>query len=506
MAVKQPVMLIIQDGYGYRRSKQYNAVALAKTPNFDHYWKKNPHTLLHASDHYVGLPDGFPGNSEVGHENLGAGRIVDQDMVRVNKAIRTGEFYKNKVLMAAIANVKKNKSNLHLMGLLSDGGVHSHIDHLFALLRLAKKHKIKNVYVHCFTDGRDVRIKSAKKYIKQLQVYMKKLCVGEIASIIGRYYSMDRDNRWNREHKAYDAMVNGFGLYYDDPIKAVDEAYKRGETDEFIKPNVIYCKRHKIRHLVKDNDSIIFFNFRSDRARQITKAFVQGRFKEFKRHRIIKLYFASLTQYDSKIRNSHVVFSPVHLKNILADVLDRNRIRQLRAAETEKYAHVTYFFNCGRESPFPTEDRILIPSPKVSTYDLKPEMSVNKIKDSVIEYISKKKFGFVLVNFANPDMVGHSGKLNPTIKAVESTDRALGSLVDRAVNLGYAVIITADHGNAEEMIGRYQTSHTRNKVHCILVNYGEKVKLKDGSISNIAPTVLKIMGLEKPKEMSDGLF
>ncbi|MFC1698044.1 2,3-bisphosphoglycerate-independent phosphoglycerate mutase [Nanoarchaeota archaeon] len=506
--LKKPVILIILDGWGYRKDSASNAVVKAKTPNFINYQKNNPHTHLNASGEYVGLPNGYIGNSEVGHEHLGAGRYIEQDLSRINKEIKSKKFFRNKALLETIEYVKKNGTSLHLMGLCSDGGVHSHLDHLFALLELAKKYKLKKVYIHVFTDGRDVSPKSALDYIDKINKKTKRLRIGEIATVIGRYYSMDRDNRWGREHKAYNAMVNGFGLYFDSAEKAVKEAYKRGETDEFIQPSIVFCNKCDTKHTVQEKDAIIFFNFREDRAREITRAFVQGEFREFKRKKLIRLHFTSLTQYDSRIKTK-VAYPPQQIKNSLAEILANKKVRQFRLAETEKYAHVTYFFNCGREKPFPKEDRIVVPSPKVATYDLKPEMNASIVKEIAKHKIESEEYKFILINFANPDMVGHSGKLQQTIEACEAIDEYLGEVIETAIEHNYAVIITADHGNAEEMSGKFKTSHTLNKVPFILVNYNSEIKLnndKNNSLANIAPTVLKIMGYDKPKEMFKGLF
>ncbi len=507
MVPKEKVLLMILDGWGIRASSDANAIKLAHPNNFDRIWDANPHTTLFAAEEHVGLPKTFIGNSEVGHTHLGAGRIVPQELIRIDKAIKDKSIFRNKVLLSAMDNAKNNHSVLHLMGLLSDGGVHSHINHLFALLKMAKENKVKEVYIHCFLDGRDVPPKSALKYIDMLEKECKRLKIGQIANVIGRFYAMDRDNRWNREHKAYDSMVNGRGFVFNSAKAAVLAAYRRGETDEFVKPSIIIPKDRSKREYVKEDDSIIFFNFREDRAREITRAFVQGEFRKFKRNRIINLHFVCLTQYDSKIRAA-VAFPPFVPENMLAEVISRNNIRQFRIAETEKYAHVTYFFNGGREYPFPREDRALIPSPHVSTYDKTPTMSAPKIKDEVIKRIESGKYSLIVMNFANPDMVGHTGDLDATVSAIKAVDYLMNKVVECARRNKYNVIITADHGNAEEMKGYHSTSHTTNKVPVILLT-NKKYKIverKNNGIANIAPTILKIMGLKRPKVYAEPLI
>jgi len=506
MRTKEKAMLIILDGWGVRKSRSYNAIKQAKTPNFDRYWKENPHTTLHASQQYVGLPRGFIGNSEVGHTHLGAGRLVPQELLKINRSIKDGTFFKNKVLVKAMDNATQNGKALHLMGLLSDGGVHSHIDHLFALLEMAKKHKVAKVYVHCFLDGRDKPPQSAPKYIRQLQRKMKQLGIGSIATMMGRFYAMDRDNRWNREHRAYDAMANHKGRVYETPLEAIKDAYSRGETDEFVKPSIILSKKLKRKRYVQKGDSVIFYNFREDRAREITRAFVQGKFQKFKRRKLMDLHFVCLTQYDRGIK-APVALPPEVPPQVIGEVMWRNKIKQLRVAETEKFAHVTYFFNGGREGPFVGEDRILIPSPHVRTYDTKPEMSAYKITAAVLPKLRQGKHDLVVLNFANADMVGHTGMLSPTIKAVNAVDECLGKVVETARSSGYNVLITADHGNAEEMKGKHQTSHTMNKVPFIAItNKKYSVAQRKGdSIAQLAPTLLKLMGVKDPKVYFESL-
>jgi 2,3-bisphosphoglycerate-independent phosphoglycerate mutase len=500
MRPKEKVILIVLDGWGVRAEKKFNAVKLAKTPFFSSLWKGYPHTTLYAAEEHVGLPETFIGNSEVGHMNLGAGRVIPQELVKIDSSIRDGSFFRNRVVIGAMENAKANSSALHIMGLLSDGGVHSHIRHLFALLRMAKQRKVKHVYIHCFLDGRDVPPKSAGKYLAMLQKECNRLKVGSIATIMGRFYAMDRDNRWKREHKAYDAMVNSTGFLCGSAEEALRLAYKRGETDEFVKPSVILSKNMKHKHYVKEHDSIIFFNFREDRARELTRAFVEGKFRQFKRNKVIDLHFVCLTQYDKAI-HAPVAFPPVVPGDIVAEVASKNHMRQLRIAETEKYAHVTYFFNNGKEGPFPLEDRILIPSPKVETYDRTPEMSAYKIAAAAVEKIKTPKYRLIILNFANPDMVGHTGNLKATIKAVEETDRCLRTVVEAARKNGYNVLVTADHGNAEEMYGIHLTSHTTNKVPFIALT-DRKCRIlerKGNSIANTSATMLYILGLKSPK-------
>ncbi|MBU2561090.1 MAG: 2,3-bisphosphoglycerate-independent phosphoglycerate mutase [Nanoarchaeota archaeon] len=507
MKPKEKAMLIILDGWGLRKSKSYNAIKLAKTPNFNRLWKENPHTTLYAAEQHVGLPPGFIGNSEVGHTHLGAGRLIPQELLKINQSIKDRSFFRNKVLLGAMEEAKRNDSALHLMGLLSDGGVHSHINHLFVLLQMAKKNKVRRVYVHCFLDGRDKPPKSALKYIRMLENECRRLGIGSIATMMGRFYAMDRDNRWNREHKAYDAMVNHQGRIYHSATEAIRDAYKRGETDEFVKPSIILSPRKRVKHYVQEHDSIIFFNFREDRARELTRAFVQGKFRKFRRSKRIHLNFVCLTQYDNKIK-APVALQPEVPRDVLGEVMSRNRIRQLRIAETEKYAHVTYFFNGGHDGPFPLEDRALVPSPRVMTYDKTPAMSAPKITAEVIQRINTGKYPLIILNYANADMVGHTGILSATIKAVEAVDQCLGQTVSAARSKGYNVIVTADHGNAEEMHGKHQTSHTMNKVPFIAItnNKCSVVQRKNDSIAQLAPTILKIMGLKDPTEYFKSLL
>ena len=495
MEPKEKALLIVLDGWGLRQRKRYNAIAMAHTPNFDRLWKENPHCTLHASQRFVGLPRGYMGNSEVGHTHLGAGRMLPQELMKINESIRDGSFFNNKVLLNAIKHSQHNGSALHLLGMLSDGGVHSHIDHLFAILKMCKKLGAENVHVHAILDGRDTSPKCAKKYLARLDRELRKLKMGKICTIMGRFYAMDRDNRWNREHKAYDAMVNHVGRIYGTWQEALSDAYAKGENDEFVKPSIIEgCVKEGN---VSSGDSIIFFNFREDRAREITRAFVQGKFQKFKRKKLLDLYFACLTQYDKEIK-APVAFAPEVPNLMMGELLARYGIKQFRLAETEKYAHVTYFFNGGREGPWKGEERGIISSPRVRTYDLKPEMSALKVTAEAVRRLKTGKHGFILMNYANADMVGHTGMLKPTIRAVETVDEQLGRVVSMAREKGYNVVVTADHGNAEEMIGKHRTSHTLNKVPMILLA-NEKYKIRanlSSSIAQITPTVMKVMGLD----------
>lgn len=493
----RPLILIIMDGWGIRAAKEGNAVALAHTPNFDRLKKEYPYTELHASGESVGLLKGMMGNSETGHMNIGAGRIVPEDIVRINSTIKDNTFFKNPAFLKAVNNAKKNKSTLHLMGLLSDAGVHSYDSHLHALLQLAAKHKLKDVNIHCFTDGRDTPMQAAERYIKRLQEKIKKYKTGKIATIIGRYFAMDRDSRWKRTAIAYNALTKAKGTKAENAIKGLKKAYKEGQTDEFIKPIIIKGFRG-----IKNNDSVIFFNFRSDRPRQLTKAFIEPRFRKFKRKKL-KLVFVAMTEYYKAIP-ALVAFKQLKLKNILGEVLSKNGLRQLRIAETEKYAHVTFFFNAMREKPFPKEDRILIQSPKVSTYDLKPQMSAYEITDAVLKAIKSKKYSFILLNFANLDMVGHTGNLEAAVMAVKTVDECVGRVVKAMQQQHGIAIVTADHGNAEQMIDLKTKQpisiHTTNPVPFILIS-DKHYSLREGILADIAPTILKLLRIPKPKEM-----
>ncbi|MBM7586017.1 2,3-bisphosphoglycerate-independent phosphoglycerate mutase [Bacillus pakistanensis] len=502
---KSPVALIILDGFALREEDKGNAVTAANKPNFDRYWNQYPHQTLKASGEAVGLPEGQMGNSEVGHLNIGAGRIVYQSLTRVNVAIREGEFEKNQTFLDAIDHVKKKGTDLHLFGLLSDGGVHSHIKHLFSLLKLAAEEGVKNVYVHGFLDGRDVGPKTADKYIQETQEKMREYGVGEFATISGRYYSMDRDKRWDRVEKSYRSMVYGEGPSYSNPLEVVVDSYNNGIFDEFVLPSVIKRENGEPVATIKDEDAVIFYNFRPDRAIQISNTFTNEDFRSFDRgpKHPKNLHFVCLTHFSETV-DGYVAFKPTNLDNTLGEVLSQNGLKQLRIAETEKYPHVTFFMSGGREDEFPGEERILIDSPKVATYDLKPEMSAYEVTDALLNEINDDKHDAIILNFANPDMVGHSGMLEPTIKAIETVDECLGKIVDLILEKGGAAIITADHGNADEVVtleGNPMTAHTTNPVPVILTK--EDVELREGGIlGDLAPTVLDLLNVAKPKEMT----
>jgi 2,3-bisphosphoglycerate-independent phosphoglycerate mutase len=499
-------MLMILDGWGINEHARGNAILKAQTPNFDKLMRHYPNTILQTSGLSVGLPEGQMGNSEVGHLNLGAGRIVYQEFTRISEDIKNGGFFKNPVLLDAMGNAAKNGSSLHLMGLLSDGGVHSHIDHLLALLKMAKQHGVARVYVHAFLDGRDVPPANAEVYIKRLEKEMDELGIGEIATIAGRYYAMDRDKRWDRTEKAYNAIVFGDGIKEGDALTALAKSYSREETDEFVVPTVITDEDGNPKGTVNEKDSIIFFNFRPDRARQLTYAFCDEDFQGFERRKgLLKVFYVCMTQYDVKVKNAQIAYRPQSLENIFAEVISKKGLRQLRIAETEKYAHVTFFFNGGVEKSYPGEDRILIPSPKVATYDMKPEMSAYEVTDKVIEKIGEEIYDVIILNYANSDMVGHTGVFEAAVAAVEAVDRCIGRVVDAIRNKGGTAIITADHGNAEQMLdyatGEPHTAHTSNPVPFILV--GDKhYRLHPGKLADVSPTMLELLNIEKPEEMT----
>lgn len=502
---KSPVALIILDGFALRGERMGNAVAQANKPNFERYWNKYPHSTLQASGEAVGLPEGQMGNSEVGHLNIGAGRIVYQSLTRVNVAIREGEFEKNQTFLDAINHAKENNKALHLFGLLSDGGVHSHIHHLYALLKLAADEGLKKVYIHGFLDGRDVGPKTAEKYIKEAQEKMKEYGVGEFATISGRYYSMDRDKRWDRVEKSYRAMVYGDGPTYSDPLDLVEDNYKNGIFDEFVIPSVITRENGEPVATIEDNDSVIFYNFRPDRAIQISNTFTNKDFRSFDRGpgHPQNLHFVCFTHFSETV-DGYVAFKPNNLDNTIGEVLAQNNLKQLRIAETEKYPHVTFFMSGGREEKFPGEERILINSPKVATYDLQPEMSAYEVTDALLKEIQADNFDAIILNFANPDMVGHSGMLEPTVKAIETVDECLGRIVDLIIQKGGHAIITADHGNADEVVtleGNPMTAHTTNPVPVIVTKEGDELR-EDGILADLAPTMLDLLGVEKPVEMT----
>ena len=498
--MKKPLALIILDGFGYNPSDYGNAIRAAKTPNLDKLFATCPHTLIGASGMDVGLPDGQMGNSEVGHTNIGAGRVVYQELTRITKSISDGDFFQNEALCGAVENCKKNGTALHLMGLLSDGGVHSHNKHLYGLLELAKRAGLEKVYVHCFMDGRDVPPTSGKEYIEELLAKTKEIGVGKIASIMGRYYAMDRDNRWERVEKAYAAMVYGEGETAECPVCAMEKSYAADVTDEFVVP--VVCDKEGQIHA---NDSVIFFNFRPDRAREITRTLVDPDFNGFvRKNGFFPLYFVCMTQYDAKMPNVQVAFKPQSLANTFGQYISDKGLTQLRIAETEKYAHVTFFFNGGVEAPCQNEDRALIASPKVATYDLKPEMSAYEVTDELLARLDSGKYDVIILNFANCDMVGHTGVFEAAVAAVEAVDTCLGKVVDKILSMGGRALITADHGNADQMYepdGSPFTAHTTNPVPLLLAGDKDHTLKEGGRLADLAPTMLEMLGLPKPVEM-----
>ena len=496
--MKTPTTLIIMDGFGLEGPSAGNAVVNAPTPNLDRIFRDFPGCRLSASGLDVGLPEGQMGNSEVGHTNMGAGRVVFQDLPHISRDIESGEFFKNPAYLEAMSNCREWGSALHLMGLLSDGGVHSHITHLFALLKMAKEQGLEKVYIHCFLDGRDVPPSSGKSYVEQLQAEIQKLGVGQIATVMGRYYAMDRDKRWDRVQKAYDAIACGEGTFEADAAEAVQKSYDAGVTDEFVVP-VVCVKNAQVR----DNDSIIFFNFRPDRAREISRCFVDEDFTDIQRRTgFLSVDFVCTTEYDATLPNVTVAYPHQKLVNTFGEYISKLGLTQLRIAETEKYAHVTFFFNGGVEEVFPGEDRCLIPSPKVATYDLQPEMSAYQVTEEAVKRIESGAYDVVILNFANCDMVGHTGVYDAACKAVSTVDECVNRVVEAASKMGGVSLITADHGNAERMSdanGEPFTAHTTNLVPFYIV--GASVQLRDGRLADIAPTMLDLMGLEKPSEM-----
>ena len=497
--MKKPVALIIMDGFGYNPDSYGNAIADAKKPNLDKLFAECPHTLIGASGLDVGLPDGQMGNSEVGHTNIGAGRVVYQMLVKISKSIKEGTIRKNPAIVGAVENCVKNGSALHLMGLLSDGGVHSHIEHLFGLMEMAKDMGVEKIYVHAFLDGRDVPPTSGAEYMEKLVQETQRIGAGKVATVMGRFYAMDRDNAWDRVEKAYAAMVYGEGVEGCCPVGAIKKSYEEGVTDEFMVPTVLDKEG-----AIKAGDSVIFFNFRPDRARQITRAFVDPDFTGFPRKNgFFPLHFVCMTQYDATMPNVHVAFPPEALTMTMGEYISKNGLTQLRIAETQKYAHVTFFYNGGEEKTFPGEDRILIKSPDVETFDLKPEMSAYEVTDAVVKAIEEDKYNMIILNYANCDMVGHTGIEEAATKAVEAVDACVGRTVDAILKAGGAALITADHGNAEKMKepdGAPFTAHTTNPVPLIVAGY--PCKLRDGGrLADLSPTMLDIMGLPKPPEM-----
>lgn len=501
---KQTTLLLILDGFGLNDIKEGNAIAQANKPNLDRIMAKYPTVAGYASGMAVGLPDGQMGNSEVGHLNMGAGRIVYQELTRITKSIADGDFFENEALVGAVNNAKENDKALHLFGLLSDGGVHSHNTHVYGLLEMAKKFGLSKVYVHAFLDGRDTAPSSGKAFVEELEAKMKEIGVGEIATVSGRYYAMDRDNRWDRVEKAYDAIVNAKGEEADNAVTAIADSYAKEVNDEFVLPTVI-TKDGKPVGKVQEGDSVIFFNFRPDRAREMTRAFCDDAFTGFERDRV-KTHFVTFTQYDITIPNKEVAFAPQTLTNTFGEYLANHGKTQLRIAETEKYAHVTFFFNGGVEEPYENEERVLVPSPKVATYDLQPEMNVGEVATKLEDAIRSAKYDMIICNFANPDMVGHTGDMDAAIRAIEAVDTAVGKVVTAIEETNGYAFICADHGNAEQMKdyttnGAF-TAHTVNPVPFVLVNYKEGVTLKEGGkLADIAPTLLEMMGIPAPAEM-----
>ena len=501
---KKLTMLMILDGFGINEKEQGNAVKMANIPNLNRILTENPNTVIHTSGSDVGLPEGQMGNSEVGHTNIGAGRIVYQDLAKITKSIEDGDFFSIPEFVAAIENCKKNNSKLHIMGLLSDGGVHSHNRHLYGLLELAKRKDFEKVFVHCFLDGRDTPPASGEGYISELENKMKEKGIGEIATISGRFYSMDRDKRWPRIQKAYDAMVRGIGEKAISATSAIEESYQKEIFDEFVVPTVITNKSGEPVAKIEPNDSIIFFNFRPDRAREITRSIVDTNFAEFETENL-NPFFVCMTPYDETMPNVEIAFKKDEIKNTFGEYISKMGKKQLRIAETEKYAHVTFFFNGGEEKQYEGEDRILVPSPKVETYDMKPEMSAYEVTEKVVEAIKSEKYDSIILNYANPDMVGHTGIVEAAIKALETIDECVNKVAEAIESVNGQLLITADHGNSEQMIdyktGEPHTAHTTNPVPLAILGIGNK-KLKEGRLADLAPTMLDLMGLEKPAEMT----
>ena len=497
--MKKPLILMILDGFGIAGADG-NAIKAANKPNIDRLFAENPVTEIGASGMDVGLPDGQMGNSEVGHTNIGAGRVVYQELTRITKSIQDGDFLANEALCNAMDNALANDKSLHIMGLLSDGGVHSHNTHLYGILEMAKKKGLSKVYVHAFLDGRDVPPSSAKSFAEACTEKMNEIGVGKIATVMGRYYAMDRDNRWDRVEKAYAAMVYGEGNTCEDAALAIQKSYDEGVTDEFVLPTVIDGG-----DTIKDGDSVIFYNFRPDRAREITRTFVDSDFDGFERKNgFFPLTFVCMTQYDATMPNVQVAFKPQSLKNTLGEYLSDKGMTQLRIAETEKYAHVTFFFNGGVEKQYDNEDRILVKSPAVATYDMQPEMSAYEVTDKLVEAIESGKYDMIILNFANCDMVGHTGVFEAAVKAVEAVDECVGKVTDAIAKLGGVALITADHGNADKMVdvdGEPFTAHTTNPVPFCVIGYPCKLRT-GGKLADIAPTMLEILGLEQPEEMT----
>ena len=502
---KKTTILMILDGFGINEKTEGNAVKLANIPYLKNLLSENPNTIIHTSGNDVGLPGGQMGNSEVGHTNIGAGRIVYQDLAKITKEIEEGDFFSKAEFVEAIENCKKNGTKLHIMGLLSDGGVHSHNRHLYGLLELAKRKDFEDVYVHCFMDGRDTSPASGEAYLQELENKMKDKGVGKIASMSGRFYAMDRDKRWERVEKAYDAIVRGIGIKAISPIQAIEESYRQEVFDEFVVPTVITNKNGDPVATIGENDSVIFFNFRPDRAREITRSLVDPEFDGFKTD-YKPLYFVCMTPYDATLPNVKIAYPKEEIRNTFGEYISNKGLTQLRIAETEKYAHVTFFFNGGEEKQYPGEERILVPSPKVETYDMQPEMSAYEVTEKVVEAINSEKFDSIILNFANPDMVGYTGNVEAACKALEAINECVEKVVNAVKEHNGTLLITADHGNCEQMVdyetGEPHTAHTTNPVPLAGINLPANKKLKEGRLADLAPTMLDIMGLAKPDEMT----
>ncbi len=503
--MKKPLLLMILDGFGVNPSDRGNAIHAANTPNYDHYLATYPHTQIGASGMDVGLPDGQMGNSEVGHTNIGAGRVVYQELTRITKAFQDGEAAHNPALCAAVENCKKNGAALHLMGLLSDGGVHSHQEHLYGLLRMAKDAGLEQVFVHCFMDGRDVPPSSGRDFILALEEKLREIGVGKIATVMGRYYAMDRDNRWDRVSKAYEAMVLGRGQEAPTAEAAMAASYEQGVTDEFVVPAVIQSAAGP-HSRIQAGDSVIFYNFRPDRAREITRSLVDPDFAGFEREAgFFPLTYVCMTQYDATMPNVQVAFRPQSLEDTFGEYISKKGLQQLRIAETEKYAHVTFFFNGGVETVYPGEDRALIKSPAVATYDLQPEMSAPEVTEELLARLDSGKYDVIILNYANCDMVGHTGVFPAAVKAVETVDTCMGKVIDKVLSLGGTVLLTADHGNADQMLAEDNTpftAHTTNPVPFVVIGAGDCKLREGGRLADIAPTMLKLLGLEQPASMT----
>ncbi|AJC49259.1 2,3-bisphosphoglycerate-independent phosphoglycerate mutase [Allofrancisella guangzhouensis] len=503
--MKQTTLLVILDGWGYSENDYFNAIRNANTPTWDSIWQSFPKTLINASSLDVGLPRGQMGNSEVGHVNIGSGRVVYQELTKIDKAISENSFGKNQALCEAINNVLKNGSNLHILGLLSEGGVHSHQEHIFEIIKVAKQKGVKRVFLHVFLDGRDTPPRSARESIEKADKLLSDLGLGYIASVSGRYYAMDRDNRWDRVEKAYNTIVNADAEYIcDSAVEALEQSYMRDQSDEFVVPTSI--KKNDELVTIENNDSVIFMNFRADRARELSHAFVDSEFTNFERDKLLKINFTTLTEYDSKLK-CNVAFPPEQPVNTLGEILAKNHKTQLRISETEKYPHVTFFFNGGKEDKFEGEDRILIPSPKIPTYDLQPEMSAPEVTNKLVDAINSGKYDCIVCNYANSDMVGHTGNYEATLQAIEHLDKCLTRLKDAILDRNGNMFITADHGNADMMVNpethKPHTAHTTNPVPFIYVGHKEaSLNIENGKLSDIAPTILEVMSIPQPSEMT----